>query len=32
MARGLMTRDQLNRVLDPEAMTGRSDASAVASA
>ena len=32
MARGLLTRDQLNRVLDPEAMTGRSGASAAASA
>ncbi|HEY5062272.1 MAG TPA: aspartate ammonia-lyase [Gemmatimonadaceae bacterium] len=30
MARGLLTRQQLNRVLDLEAMTGRSDASAVA--
>jgi aspartate ammonia-lyase len=32
MARGLLTRDELNRVLDPEAMTGRSDAAAVAGA
>jgi aspartate ammonia-lyase len=32
MARGLLTRDELNRVLDPDAMTGRSDAAAVAGA